>query len=145
MTCASSPFTTSLPVDRDDLHGLGDALELDGAWARGPVGRLLHCLAADQDFRRPRNAGDPRRLVNALAAVVLADLRGVGKMDADADARPETVLASLGSKCSLDRNRATESFVGRLEIDEEAIAGGHHLVSLVRGKKAAQRLVVPLE
>ena len=35
--------------------------------------------------------------------------------------------------------------VGRLEADEEAVTGGHHLFAVVRSEQAAQGLVVPAE
>ena len=78
-----------------------------------------------------------------MPAEVLADLRRVGEVDADAHLGRKAVVAPMCREGALDGDRARQRVVGRVEADEEAIAGGNDLVSAMRCEQAAQRLVVP--
>src|SRR5207249_11523557 len=111
----------SAPVDGDDLDRLRQALEGLAADARGAIG-LSDRREAGDDLAAGREPGDARRLMDALAPEVLADLLRIGGVQPDPHLRREALLLAVIGEAPLDRDRRRDRLLRRVEADEEAVA-----------------------
>src|SRR6476660_525093 len=133
----------SAPVDRHDLGRLGRASQRDRPRLRDrepPVGRRG---LAGEDLVAVGERRDPGGLVHALAREVPADLGRPRGVYADPDLGCEPVRPAVLGQTPLDRDRAREGLVGRIEPDEEPVARADDLLALVLGEQRPERLVVP--
>src|SRR3954465_295383 len=105
------------PGDRQQVHRLLDALELDASSLAGRERRSggVECFAADEHFAALGLGAAARRDVDAVPAVVTADRAGLVDVDADADLRGEAVVATVAVELALDVLRAAHRGLGRVE------------------------------
>src|SRR5690348_15440389 len=126
------------PLHSDDLERPGKPLHSDLSLLRYlETGR--HRLAAGEDLIGPRQRSNARCLVHALAAVPSCRAAGISGMQADAQARRETVVAPMVGQVALDRDGAVD---GRLRIGkghEESVAGMVDLFPAVTLEARPQR------
>jgi len=121
-------------MDGHDLDGLADPAKLGDAWARTGEARSSRALAAREDLAALGEGGDPRRLVDAAALDVLAELAHSGGVHADSDLRRESLRLPVLRELPLYRDRGGQRSVGCLEGDEEAVSRRAQLLACVTGE-----------
>ena len=88
-------------------------------------------LGARDDLAALRQAGDARRLVDALAAEVVADLLRVRGVQPDPHRRREAAFWRCSARRRWIAIAAAMACSGRVEADEEPVAGRRDLAALV--------------
>ena len=141
---ATAIAPNSAPVDVHDLDRLGEALERRAPEAGRPV-RLPDRRDARHDLAGATECRDPRRLMDALAVEVAADLRRIGGMEPDPDLGREALRRALLREPPLDRDRRRHREVRRVEADEEAVAGRGDLLAALGPEHLPERRVVPAQ
>src|SRR6266540_3757657 len=133
------------PVDRDDLDGFRDAPDADLPGLGEGEPRAGGGVSAGDDLGALCQCGDSGGLVDPLAGEVPTDLRRAGGVDPDPDRRTEPLGLPMLREAALDRHRARDGLLRRIEPDEEPISRRRDLLSLVCAEQRAKRLVVPPE
>jgi hypothetical protein len=81
--------------------------------------------------------------MHALAGVVAASLKGLRRVQSDANPRSEPVLGPVSRERALDGDRTVECGIGSGERDEESVALVTDFLAALGFEAGAQRPVVP--
>src|SRR5579862_5241585 len=106
-----APAPGSAPLHGHDVDRLGQALQ-----GLAPGGRHVMALpdgpGTRHDLARAGDRGDPRRLVDALAAEVALDAGSIGGVEPDPDLGREARGPAMLGEPALDRHRGLDGLVG---------------------------------